>query len=39
MRLRRGEHARFHADRWALTLGGASPRRQAMVTGRWRWSW
>ena len=38
MRLRRGEHARLHAGRWALTLGGASQRLQTMVTGHRQWS-
>jgi len=39
MSVRRGEHARLHGNRLAVTVGSASPRLQAMVTGRRWWSW
>jgi hypothetical protein len=39
MRLRRGEHARLHGDRWAVTVATAQRWVQVSVTEcRW-WSW
>ena len=37
MRLRRGEHARLHGDRWAVTVAAAK-RWVHGVAGRGRWS-
>ena len=39
MRLRRGEHARLHTGRWAVTVAAAPRWVQVRVTGRRWWLW